>query len=154
MAAGEQRDGEAAERPPGVAGDLWAAAEQVGDRWTLVIAAALLDGPRRFGDLQRELPEIAPNVLVARLRRMAALGLVTAEPYTRRPPRMVYELTPAGRELAPALRALAAWGRRGDPGADAPRHDLCGAPLEVRLWCPVCGRPVDEDDAHEELHRL
>ncbi|HWH15136.1 MAG TPA: helix-turn-helix domain-containing protein [Miltoncostaeaceae bacterium] len=140
-----------AEPPPGPEGDLAAAAEEVGDRWTLVIAGALLDGPRRFGDLQRALPEIAPNILVARLRRMTARGLVTAEPYSRRPPRVVYELTAAGRELAPALRALAAWGARGEGG---PRHELCGTPLEVRLWCPVCRRHVEDAGEPEELHHL
>ena len=40
----------------------------VGDRWTLLIVATLLDGPRRFGELQKELDGIAPNVLSSRLR--------------------------------------------------------------------------------------
>ena len=41
----------------------------VGDRWTLLLVAALLDGPRRFGELQEEVAGIAPNVLTQRLRR-------------------------------------------------------------------------------------
>lgn len=132
---------------------LWTAAEEVGDRWTLLIAAALLAGPRRFGDLQRALPGIAPNVLTQRLRRMVALGLVASEPYTRRPPRLVYELTGAGRELEGPLRMLGAWGAR-RAGGEGPRHALCGTPLEARLWCPVCERPVDDGDDPEELQHL
>ena len=41
------------------------ALERVGDRWTLLLVAALLDGPKRFNELQEELEGIAPNVLSA-----------------------------------------------------------------------------------------
>jgi DNA-binding HxlR family transcriptional regulator len=40
----------------------------VGDRWTLLLIAALLDGPRRFGELQDEVEGIAPNVLTQHVR--------------------------------------------------------------------------------------
>src|SRR3712207_6295822 len=76
----------------------------VGDRWALLVIAALLDGPRRFGELEQELPGIAPNVLSNRLRRLEEEGLVIAEPYQQRPARFVYEATAPGRELAGALR--------------------------------------------------
>ena len=52
----------------------------VGDRWTLLIVAALLDGPRRFGDLQAEVGGIAPNVLTQRLRAARAHALVVPAP--------------------------------------------------------------------------
>jgi DNA-binding HxlR family transcriptional regulator len=50
----------------------------VGDRWTLLLIAALLDGPRRFGDLQEEVAGIAPNVLTQRLRQLERNALVVA----------------------------------------------------------------------------
>jgi DNA-binding HxlR family transcriptional regulator len=137
---------EAPERSP-----LAEALDLVGDRWTLLVVAALLDGPRRFGDLQRELGGIAPNVLTHRLRHLEAQRLVLTQPYSQRPPRMVYELTAAGRDLAAALRQLADWGARQHEGGQPPRHAACGTPMEARWYCPTCERPVDEDDA-EELH--
>src|SRR3954451_3531433 len=91
---------------------LAAALDSVGDRWTLLLVEALLDGPRRFGDLQEELSGIAPNVLSQRLRRLEGEGLVRAQPYSERPRRFVYELTSSGRGLAGALRLLADWGAR------------------------------------------
>src|ERR671938_566940 len=91
---------------------LAAALDSVGDRWTLLVVEALLDGPRRFGDLEEELAGIAPNVLTQRLRRLEGEGLVLGEPYSERPPRFIYELTASGRELAGALRLLADWGAR------------------------------------------
>ena len=108
----------------------------VGDRWTLLLIAALLDGPRRFGELQEEVEGIAPNVLTQRLRQLERNALVVAQPYSERPPRFVYELTAAGRELAGALRLLAGWGARNAEGAAAPRHAVCGTPMEARWWCP------------------
>src|SRR5262249_45951020 len=34
---------------------------RVGDRWTLLVVATLLEGPKRFNELQEELEGIAPN---------------------------------------------------------------------------------------------
>jgi DNA-binding HxlR family transcriptional regulator len=126
------------------------AAAAVGDRWTLLVIAALLDGPRRFGELQEEVRGIAPNVLSQRLRALERNGLVAARPYSERPARFGYELTSAGRELSGVLRLLAGWGAR-HAGGTAPRHAVCGTPMEARWWCPTCEQPVDEDQG-EELH--
>jgi DNA-binding HxlR family transcriptional regulator len=123
----------------------------VGDRWTLLVIATLLDGARRFGDLQAEIPGIAPNVLTQRLRQLERNALVISRPYSERPPRFVYELSAGGQELAGALRLLAGWGARNAEGGTAPRHAECGTPMEARWWCPTCERTVaDEED--EELH--
>ena len=123
----------------------------VGDRWTLLVVASMLDGPRRFGDLQRELPGIAPNVLTQRLRHLEQHGLVVAQPYCERPPRFIYELTTSGAGLAGALRLLSDWGARHREGAESPRHRACGTPMEARWYCPTCERPVEDDDAGD-LH--
>jgi DNA-binding HxlR family transcriptional regulator len=117
---------------------------RVGDRWTLLVVGALMDGPRRFGDLQEDVPGIAPNILTQRLRHLGAEALVVARPYSERPPRMVYELS-----AAVALRLLAGWGARHSEVAEPARHGACGTPLEVRWYCPTCERTVDEDEADE-----
>ena len=126
------------------------ALDAVGDRWTLLVVEALLDGSRRFNDLQSDVPGIAANILAQRLRRLEEGGLVVADPYSERPPRYVYELTAAGRELAGALHLLADWGAR-HSGAEGVRHEACGTPLEVRWYCPTCERAVEEG-GEDELH--
>ena len=103
-----QRRPELARPPPALA----AALDRVGDRWSLLLVDALLDGPRRFNELGDALPGIAPNILTDRLRRLEREGIVVATPYTNRPPRMEYSLTADGRDLASALRLLADWGAR------------------------------------------
>jgi DNA-binding HxlR family transcriptional regulator len=130
---------------------LAAALDTVGDRWTLLLVEALLDGPRRFGDLQAGLGGIAPNVLTQRLRRLERERLVVAQPYSDRPQRFVYELTATGHELAGALRLLADWGARHREGGDPPRHAACGTPVEARWWCSTCERPVGDDET-ADLH--
>ena len=130
---------------------LAAALDAVGDRWTLLVVETLLDGPLRFGDLQEQLPRIAPNVLSQRLRRLEAEGLVVAQPYSERPQRFVYELTASGHGLAEALRLLADWGARHRDDSEVPRHEACGTPVEPRWWCPACERPVDGEEA-TDLH--
>lgn len=123
----------------------------VGDRWSLLLVAVLLDGPRRFGELQKGVHGIAPNVLSQRLRQLERHALVIARPYSEHPPRFVYELSAAGRELAGALRLLAGWGARNAEEASAPRHAVCGTPMEARWWCPTCERPVGDEEG-DELH--
>jgi DNA-binding HxlR family transcriptional regulator len=137
--------------PGGLTAALSDALSHVGDRWTLSIVAALLDGPRRFADLEDELGGIAPNVLSGRLQRLADQGLVFAEPYSDRPQRFAYALTERGRGLAGPIRLLAGWAARELSGAEAPVHSSCGSELEAVWFCPACQRPVEEGEA-VELH--
>lgn len=129
---------------------LEAALDRVGDRWSLLIIEAMLDGPRRFGELGEALPGIAPNILTDRLRRLERNGIVRSSPYQERPTRLAYDLTADGRDLASSLRLLADWGARRSTDAEPLRHATCGTPLEARWYCPTCTTPVDDADAPEE----
>ena len=126
---------------------LEAALDRVGDRWSLLIVEALLDGSRRFGQLGEALPGIAPNILTDRLRRLERAGILRSSPYQERPTRLAYELTADGRALASALRMLADWGARRSNEVEPLRHDACGTPLEARYFCPTCASLVDPADA-------
>lgn len=128
---------------------LAAALERVGDRWSLLLIEALLDGPRRFGELSESVVGIAPNILSERLKRLEGERILRATPYSERPPRFSYALTDEGQELAGVLRLLADWGSRGSANAEPMRHGLCGTPVEARLWCPTCSRSLDEPEADE-----
>jgi DNA-binding HxlR family transcriptional regulator len=125
---------------------------RVGDRWTLLVVAALLEGEKRFNELQDELDGIAPNVLSGRLKLLGEQGLVVARAYSERPPRFVYELTASGRELAGALRLLADWGAGAAGDAEPLRHAACGTALEARWWCPDCEQVVDDAGEGDVVH--
>ena len=128
---------------------------RVGDRWSLLIVEALLDGPRRFNDLAEAVSGIAPNILTDRLRRLEREGVVVSRAYQERPPRQDYALTDDGHELAGVLRLLAAWGSSGaaagTPVGVALRHVTCGSPLEARWYCPTCARTVDDAEGSDLL---
>ena len=68
--------------------------------------------PRRFGELRHDIPRISARVLSARLRELESRGLVTRRVLDTSPPSAEYALTALGRELLPAIDALATVGRR------------------------------------------
>jgi DNA-binding HxlR family transcriptional regulator len=135
------------------ASPLAIALDRVGDRWSLLVVEALLEGPRRFNDLAEAVPGIAPNILSDRLRRLETSGIVRTAAYSERPPRVEYALTADGLELAGALRLLADWGARRSARAETLRHLTCGTPLDARWFCPTCGVAVVDPDL-DELARL
>jgi DNA-binding HxlR family transcriptional regulator len=112
------------------------ALDLIGERWTLLIVRELLAGPRRYTDLHADLPGVSTDVLAARLKEMERDGLVARR---RLPPpaaAAVYELTPRGRDLLPALTALADWGAAdlaGPRPTDALRAHWFALPLMRRL---------------------
>ena len=141
---------------------LTAAVERIGDRWSLLIVDALQAGPLRFGEISARVDGIAPNMLSKRLRQLETDGVVLSRPYSQRPIRVAYELSVSGRDLAGALSLLDTWGAQhggrgpgdgGDHRVDGTRrhHAACGGPLEARLWCRTCDRPVDDPEADDNI---
>lgn len=111
--------------------------------------AALLEGPHRFNELQVAVPGLASNVASQRLKALVRNGIVVSRPYTQRPLRLSYDLSASGRELAGALRLLAAWGAGSSSDIEAPRHLTCGSMLEISWQCPTCRRVVEDPHAEE-----
>src|SRR5260370_15327429 len=105
---------------------------RVGDRWTLLVVEALLNGPRRFNDLLDQIPGIAANILSERLKRLEREGLLVTRPYSERPPPSEYELTADAKELAGALRLLAHLAATHAHPSIAPRHPARGTLTEAR----------------------
>ncbi|MBV8512494.1 MAG: helix-turn-helix transcriptional regulator [Xanthobacteraceae bacterium] len=83
----------------------------IGDRWSmLILRDLLLDGARKFQDLQDSLEGVSPNTLSDRLKKLMQNGIIERRLYAEHPPRAEYLLTSKGRELRPVLRALREWG--------------------------------------------
>jgi DNA-binding HxlR family transcriptional regulator len=86
------------------------ALEDVGDRWTLHVVYALLDGPKRYADLQAFLRGAGSNVLTDRLKRLAEAGIIGRSTGVTPGSDTTYHLTERGRGLAPVIQGLVAWG--------------------------------------------
>lgn len=87
--------------------DLAAALDVVGSRWALLIVEQLLEGPQRYGDLQRELGA-GTNMLATRLRELEAAGVLYRLPLHHNT--RAYALTERGFALRDAIMALGRWG--------------------------------------------
>lgn len=118
------------------------ALEVIGDRWTLLVVRELLLGGARYGELERALPGIPSNLLAERLR------LLEDERIAERDAERAYRLTPKGRELAPVLASLAAWGLRhyAAPSSATALHSGCGGRVHTRSTCTRCGAIVPASD--------
>ena len=126
--------------------------DMIGERWSALIVRELILGPRRFGDLQRGLPGIGPNLLSRRLKDLEMVGVITAVALP--PPARIqaYSLTQSGQELAAALGALAQWGMRWLP-APIPADDFLGA-IPAILYLKASFQPsmADETPLIAEIH--
>jgi DNA-binding HxlR family transcriptional regulator len=74
--------------------------------WTTNVIWQLSGGPRRFGELKRDIPRISPKMLTARLRELEANGIVNRTVTPTSPPSVEYELSRLGRELIPVIDSI------------------------------------------------
>jgi len=81
----------------------------LGKRWTGVVIGVLLERPARFAEIARAIPGITESMLSARLTELKAAGLITREVIEGPPIASLYQLTPSGEALRPALMALGEW---------------------------------------------
>jgi DNA-binding HxlR family transcriptional regulator len=138
-----------AEMPCSIARTL----DVVGEWWSLLIVRDAFLGVTRFDEWQRRLG-IARNVLTARLDHLVEQGVFERRRYQDRPPRDEYVLTRKGRDLAPVLGALRAWGDRHEPTPGGPTtllvHDDCGHTTELVQTCSHCGERLRPGTTHIE----
>lgn len=79
------------------------------EKWVLLIVRVLLSGPQGFNDMARNAGDVNSTTLAQRLARLERAGLVVKTVQSVMPPKTSYELTDAGRALAPVINAIEAW---------------------------------------------
>jgi DNA-binding HxlR family transcriptional regulator len=80
--------------------------EHVTGRWGSLTLGALHEGSFRFNELRRRVDGVSEKMLSQTLHALERDGLVHREAQPTNPPRVDYELTPLGREVAERLLAL------------------------------------------------
>lgn len=89
------------------------AIELLGKRWTgAIVRVLMLRSPLRFSEVASAVPQLSDRLLSERMKELEARGVVVRTVVPDRPARVEYALSPMGRELEPALRALEAWAQR------------------------------------------
>jgi len=84
----------------------------LGGAWTTNVIWQLSGGPRRFGELNRDIRGISPKMLTARLRELETKGVVSREVAPTSPPSVEYALSALGQELIPVIDAIVRVGTR------------------------------------------
>ncbi|WP_245381266.1 winged helix-turn-helix transcriptional regulator [Kibdelosporangium banguiense] len=84
--------------------------DTIGGKWAVVVLAHLKEGPLRYGELRRLMPDITEKMLTQRLRELESDGLIEREVHSQVPPVVTYRMIDD--ELRPVLQALYAWGER------------------------------------------
>ncbi len=85
------------------------AIEILQEKWVLHIVHALLEGPKGFNELGRDVGGCNPTTLTQRLARLEALGVVEKEVHSTLPPRCSYTLTDSGHDLERVISAIRSW---------------------------------------------
>ena len=85
--------------------------EVIGGKWKSVLVYHLLQGPLRFSELKRLVPDITEKMLTQQLRDLERVGVLTRTVFPEVPPRVEYRATAHGQTLQPVLEAMCAWGR-------------------------------------------
>lgn len=132
-------------------------AELLGDRAVLLILRELFFGRRRFEMIAAN-TGLGPQIVSARLKRLAEEGVVERRPYQERPVRYDYWLTDKGKDLFGVLYAMRGWAERwvyapgetGDGPAIRYVHRACGTDVGTASVCPGCGDVLGYGDLKGE----
>ncbi|MDP3740659.1 MAG: helix-turn-helix domain-containing protein [Hyphomonadaceae bacterium] len=79
----------------------------IGGMWTPNIIWYLSGGARRFSELRADVKPISAKMLSTRLKELEDNGVVSRRVVSSSPPSVEYSLTTLGRDLVPAIEAIA-----------------------------------------------
>lgn len=82
----------------------------LGNKWSLRVMYDMLEGPRRYNQLQRNVDGISYKMLTQTLRQLEDANLVHREEHNVMPPHVEYTLTPLGVGLLQEAMRLVHWG--------------------------------------------
>jgi DNA-binding HxlR family transcriptional regulator len=101
--------------------------DRISGKWHTLLIAALADGPLRFGELKRALPDISQRMLTQSLRDLQRDGLIARRVYPTLPPSVDYRLTDLGRSLLGPLAGLIRWAEERAEAIAAARQNFDAA---------------------------
>jgi DNA-binding HxlR family transcriptional regulator len=88
-----------------------AALDLIADKWAVLVASCLVDGPKRHSRLRAQIGGISGKMLTRTLRDLERAGLVERRIFPEVPPRVEYKLSPLGHSLREPVTAITAWAK-------------------------------------------
>ena len=95
------------------------ALEVLTGRWKLLVLLSLLFGPKRFGQIARDLNGITDRMLSKELKDLEEHQLIKRTVHNSFPPVVEYSITEHGSSLKEVIGVLGSWGREH-------RHQIIG----------------------------
>ena len=81
----------------------------LGSKWSVLLLYAMSHGAKRYGDLQRIMPDISPKMLTQTLKELELHEFIERTSYAEAPPRVEYSLSPLGLSAMQPLALLCQW---------------------------------------------
>lgn len=101
------------EMPEWCEGEEWCAvtvtSSIIGKKWHPVIVYRLLQSPKGFNQLKREIEGVTSKVLSESLKDLDAKGIVEREVISENPDQVRYSLTETGESLEPVIVEMRDW---------------------------------------------
>ncbi len=84
----------------------------LGGKWKLPLILTLVQGPKRFGEIMKEVEGISPKVLAKELKDLELNEFIARRVYATTPVNIIYEATDYSRTLRNVLHELSNWGEQ------------------------------------------
>ena len=113
----------------------------VAKRWSLLIILSLsrCDGKKRYSEIKKDINNITPKILSARLRELELQGLIRKEiDSSSVPVKTFYHLTDSGSDLFGIIQNLKRWGLKWNL-----ENEEC-----KKRSCSNCRIPLDDCASH------
>lgn len=81
-------------------------------KWKIPLILALIQSPKRFNEIQKEITGISPKVLANELKDLELNDFIKRNVYPTIPVSIIYEATDYSRTLKNVMRELSAWGEQ------------------------------------------
>ena len=82
----------------------------ISNKWKVLILRDLIDGTKRYNELNRSVVGISAKVLTQNLKDLESDGIITRKVYPVVPPKVEYSLTEKGKELKGVLDMMKEFG--------------------------------------------
>lgn len=81
-------------------------------KWKMALILSLIQSPKRFNEIQKEIAGISPKVLANELKDLELNEFIKRNVYPTTPVSIIYEATDYSQTLKSVIRELSAWGEQ------------------------------------------
>ncbi|MBF4506994.1 helix-turn-helix transcriptional regulator [Flavobacterium sp. JLP] len=81
-------------------------------KWKIALILSLVQSPKRFNEIRKEIAGISPKILAKELKDLELNDFIKRTVYPTTPVSIIYEATDYSRTLKSVIRELSAWGEQ------------------------------------------